>query len=392
MTRPPKKHGVQPAEKMIGNMRPPESSKGNGAGRRLPLTMLHELGPVRVQDRLVRGLLGEGILAVIYGEPGGGKSFAASDLAIHIALGWPWLGRKVAPGSVLYVASEAQGGWPNRVEAFCRHHQIDDNQRQRIPVGFVLASVDLGPQGGDVERIVETAAELATKTGEPVKLIVIDTLARTLVGGDENSSIDMSAFVAKCEAIRQFTGATVLIVHHSGKNAAMGARGHSALRAAIDAEFEVEQSERGRLIRIRKAREGTSGDEIGFALQVVEVGTDHEDADDLIGTPITSCVVQAAEVHPKSAKAKEMAKWQLALPALDATLADHPEEPPNRRKYPTNCTLTKVERFRIALESRSLIDGETDGGRRSQWRNIKNKLIAKGHLRIEGDLCWKPVP
>ncbi len=49
----------------------------------------------------------------------------------------------------------------------------------------------------------------------------------------------MGALVRCMDLIRQETGACVLFVHHSGKDAAKGARGHSLLRAAIDTEIEV---------------------------------------------------------------------------------------------------------------------------------------------------------
>jgi RecA-family ATPase len=192
--------------------------------RRLPITLWPDLAPVGIQDRLVRGLLGENVLAVIYGEPGSGKSFAAFDIGAHVALGWPWLGHKVTPGGVLYVAAEGAGGWSNRVEAFCRHHPEAD--RERLPFAFILAAVNLGPadNGGDVGAIIAASQELQKCGGEAVKLIVVDTLARAMPGGNENAPEDMGAFVEKCDAIRRRTGATVLIAVRTCRPA------HAAIR------------------------------------------------------------------------------------------------------------------------------------------------------------------
>ncbi|MBX9265093.1 helicase RepA family protein, partial [Klebsiella pneumoniae] len=75
--------------------------------------------------------------------------------------------------------------------------------------------------------------------GKPVQLIVIDTLARCFGGNDENDAKDMGAFIEGCDTIKRETGATVLVVHHSGKDDTKGARGSSAFRAALDAEFNV---------------------------------------------------------------------------------------------------------------------------------------------------------
>jgi hypothetical protein len=73
----------------------------------------------------------------------------------------------------------------------------------------------------------------------PIRLVVVDTLSRAMAGGNENAPDDMSAFIRNIDRIRQETGAHVLIVHHCGKDAAKGARGHSCLRAATDTKIEL---------------------------------------------------------------------------------------------------------------------------------------------------------
>lgn len=364
---------------------PLAEAKRDSVTRRVPLLFLPDFPPVGVQDRLVRGVLGEGILAMLHGESGSGKSFTALDLGMHVPLGWLWFGRKVTPGAVLYVAAEGrQVAWANRIEAFCRHHQLDADQRARLPIAFVLAHIDLGKNGDDVETAIRAAAELKKHSGEVVKLIVIDTMARATPGSNENDPVDVGGFIGKCDAIRDATEATVLIVHHTGKNLSAGARGHSALHAAVDAEIEVERTNGHRLLRVKKSRDGADGAEIGFALSSLEVGRDDE------GEPITSCVVVPAEVVSKKGKANDKEKWQLALDVLDNTLADYPEEPPNRVAYPS-CTLTQVPRFQEALKRAGVADAEDPATWRSQWKRIKDKLMEKGFYRQIGNLCWRPV-
>ncbi|TFH43867.1 MAG: hypothetical protein E4H01_11535, partial [Lysobacterales bacterium] len=70
-------------------------------------------------------------------------------------------------------------------------------------------------------------------------LIIVDTLARTFAGGNENSSEDMGAFIAIIDYLREKTDSAILAVHHSGKDTSRGTRGHSSLFGAVDAEFEV---------------------------------------------------------------------------------------------------------------------------------------------------------
>jgi hypothetical protein len=112
-----------------------------------------------------------------------------------------------------------------------------------------------------------------------------------MAGGNENAPDDMGALVANMDAIREATGAMVLFIHHSGKDASKGARGWSGLRAAVDAEIEVIRHETGaREIRVSKMKDGEDNISWGFKLDVVVLG---QDAD---GDDITSCVVIEAEL------------------------------------------------------------------------------------------------
>jgi hypothetical protein len=89
---------------------------------------LRAFDSVRLQTErrnyLVKGLLANTGLAVIWGPPKCGKSFWAADLGMHIALGWDYRGHKVQQATVVYAALEGRHGFPARVEAFRRHHNV----------------------------------------------------------------------------------------------------------------------------------------------------------------------------------------------------------------------------------------------------------------------------
>jgi len=364
-------------------------SNGNGTVRHLKRTGWHELGDVEAQTQLIHGLLGGNQLAVLYGESGSGKSFLAFDFGAHFALSREWLGHAVAEGGVLYIAAEGRGGWSNRVAAFCQHHDLDDEARAMIPFQFVLESVNLGRNGGlDAAAVIEAAKLASEEFGRPVRLIFVDTMARAMPGSNENDPVDMGAFVANADAIREATGATVVIVHHTGKNAALGARGHSSLRAAVDTELEVERSDTMRMLRVRKSRDGNDGFEMAFRLDVIEIGRDADEQ------PITSCIIAGADAEEhrkaKAAKAKPLAQWQLAADYLKNTLVDYPETVAPNGRFPTGVPVTTIGRFREQLGRASIIDGETDASKRQQWKRIKDKMLAKGLMRIEGEYCWRP--
>ena len=83
----------------------------------------------------------------------------------------------------------------------------------------------------------DVAKEFITEVRKLVEqpaLIIVDTLARCFVGGDENSAKDMGLFIHGVETVQRETGATVLVIHHTGKNEKSGARGSSALMGAAD--------------------------------------------------------------------------------------------------------------------------------------------------------------
>ena len=191
---------------------------------------------------VIKGLIPECSFASIYGPSGSYKSFLALDWACHIASGKDWDGHKVNQGSVLYVAGEGGFGVTKRVRAWELQNQVDSiDNLARLPGPVFPADID------QMNIVIEYCDEIETRTGHAVKLIIFDTLARCYGGRDENSSQDMGAFIRGCGSIQQLTGATVLVVHHSGKNVDKGGRGSSSLPAALDVEYLVSRDGEGNI-------------------------------------------------------------------------------------------------------------------------------------------------
>lgn len=222
---------------------------------------------------LIKGLLDQGAMTVLYGPSNVGKTFVAMDIAYHIAAGLPYDGRKTVKGCVIYVAAEGGKGAKRRVRALRDKYGAADVEFLLLP-----SSVDLRRPDADLKPLISAIQAL----GVPVLLIVIDTLSRAMAGGDENSSVDMGYIVNHFDALRAYTSAHLLIVHHSGKNLAQGARGHSLLRAATDTEIEIAD----RTIEVTKQRDLDGSWSSGFALEVRTLGVDAD------GDPITSCTVR----------------------------------------------------------------------------------------------------
>lgn len=249
---------------------------------------------------LVKGLLDHGAMSVVYGQSNVGKTFVVMDLAYCIAAALPYAGMKTDPGLVVYVSAEGGNNIKKRMAALCVKHGRSANVRLRL----LNSSIDLRRPDADLRPLVESIRAL----GEPVALIVIDTLSRAMAGGDENSPVDMGLIVRHFDALRTHTSAHLMVVHHSGKNQAAGARGHSILKAAVDTEIEVSEGE----IEVTKQRDLDKAWSTGFALDVHVLGVDGD------GDPVTSCTVRM--VRREAAQVAKATEKERAVGAALRTL------------------------------------------------------------------------
>ncbi|MEC7091626.1 MAG: AAA family ATPase, partial [Pseudomonadota bacterium] len=173
-----------------------------------------------------------------------------------------------------------------RRQAFQQHHEIEDAMLAIVPV-----AVDLLDEAADVSRIIEACETAAEHYSRPIRMVVFDTLSRVMAGGNENSPEDMTAVISNIDKVRHATRAHTLIVHHSGKNAAQGARGHSSLRAATDTEIEISKTgENFAVAKIRKQRDLEQAGDMGFRLEKMLVGINKR------GKELSSCVVLPVEL------------------------------------------------------------------------------------------------
>lgn len=205
---------------------------------RLPLS-IGSAGFDARQDYAIKGYLPANSLCSIYGPSGSYKSFLAVSWACHVATGRAWAGHRVVRGAVMYVVGEGGVGVPRRVKAWEMAYNEDMPVRSLYLVNRPVFPV----RESEVKEVLIAAKQIQAECGQKIELIVFDTLARCFGGSDENDARDMGAFIEGCDHIKRETGAVVLVVHHSGKDEAKGARGSSAFRAALDAEFHVKRED-----------------------------------------------------------------------------------------------------------------------------------------------------
>lgn len=210
---------------------------------------------------LIDNVLDQGTCGLLYGYRGSLKSFTAFDWAASVATGRPWQGRATEQRRVLYVASEGAHGYPGRADAW------ETGWRRKISDG----TLDLLPRPVNLMAPAEVAELGALIDWGGYGLVVIDTLARCMVGGDENSSRDMGMVVDRLYRLLDRTPArrgVILGIHHTGKDART-LRGSSALDAGIDTVYSATREGSTVILSREKRKDGPEPDRHTVALEPI---------------------------------------------------------------------------------------------------------------------------
>lgn len=231
-----------------------------------------ELNKVARPRYLIRPVIESGSVGMLFSPSGAGKSFVALDLSCSVATGRDWAGMKVRALPVIYIAAEGSEAFSRRVRGWY-HDALDryegDQERQAL-IAHLQHNLCVMPH--PVQFTNESVrAELITSirghfgADQPIGLIVVDTVARNILGIEENSNTEMGAFVDACYALRSGLGVeeesqgeeedeervrnepAILLIHHTGKaeltiDGDPNARGASALKAGCDFAFALVKS------------------------------------------------------------------------------------------------------------------------------------------------------
>jgi hypothetical protein len=347
--------------------------------RRLYGETLAETNPDYNQVFLVDKYLQPSAMTVVYGASGSGKTFFVLNLALHIALGRSWNERNVMQGLVIYVAAEGGWGIKKRIKAFKDYHKVNDG-----PFVLVPCPINLLDPKTDVKELLEIVKTYEAKFGLKSSMIVIDTLARAMSGGNENSSEDMGAFVENIGSLQNATGAHLLVIHHSGKDVAKGARGHSSLKAATDTEIEIHNL----TAKMTKQRDADLAPAIGFKLEQIVIG--HQPN----GQPVYSCVVLPSH----SSAVKDFSKPQLeshrltgkGYKALQMALDWNPQPAPDDLDLGDDALVVSVEDWREQFYKLAY-PGET---KVKSWNvaftRMVKELVSLGYVKTNDSLAWIP--
>jgi hypothetical protein len=257
---------------------------------------------------------------------------------------------------VVYICAEGAGGFKARLRAYAQGHSVGLHELPSI--------IADAPNLLDVSDAAELCKAIVA-WGKP-SVIIIDTLSASLPGGNENSSEDVGRVISHCKTLHRKTGAVVVLIHHSGKDATKGARGWSGLRAAADAEIEITRNGDFRAATIVKMKDGTEGERWDFKLKVIEL-------DALNDEPQSSCIVEhVASAGPQSIVKRKLVGQAKTVYDMLATMAPS-----------GTCALEDL------IAGVKKVWPATPGERDTRGNEIrailKKKLIPEGHVCMHGE-------
>lgn len=202
------------------------------------LKMSSGLDAIELPHYIVEGWLQRNEIAQIIGPSGSMKTFVALQLALCIATGTDFYGAKVEKLNTMFVAAEGSSGIRKRVRAWEKH-----NSRRADALGVLDVPVQIVARAGrELVPSIEWQALIGIVRDAGVKVLFVDTQARSTVGVNENDNSEMGAVFEAIDMMRRATGCTVVLIHHTGKSGTTG-RGASSMYAAVNTEISVNKRE-----------------------------------------------------------------------------------------------------------------------------------------------------
>jgi hypothetical protein len=313
-------------------------------------------------EYVIKGLIPRRETVLIYGPAQSGKSFFAQDLAMAIARGGEYQGRKVRRGIVIYCAAEAGAGFVyNRFAGYATGKGIPEEE----PLPFICLTrrFDLFADEQQTTDLINEIKCLVAfwKQKYPdddieLEAVVIDTMNKVTPGMDEISGKDVSLMIFRFERIMAECSTGLWLVHHMNA-AGTGPRGHTSLFAAFETAIRVgkyDHSDKNapprfkdgekwrdrRYTQITKQREGEDGEITDFYLRGVVSGYDDDNA------PIPGAVVEWIDTPAKKAADKAIEQVGVSMTdqrrnvyaAILIAMEESGQEPPRSLGLPKSIT------------------------------------------------------
>ena len=332
---------------------------------------------------IVKQLCAPRDLLIVYGQPGTGKSALLPYLGYCIARGAPAFGKRTRAGLVLYVATEDEHGLAGRVHALRIEHGNTGN--------FLLVQGlrDLfSPASPDRAALRDLVAER-----RPV-LTVLDTVASSFPGLQENEAESMDCVIRYARDLAETGGGAVALAHHTPK-AGTSPRGHGSLFGAADVGIHLERAsddpDAPTVARLQKNRNGPSGVAVAFQIKPVTIGRD-EDGD--ATTAIVAVEIDPATLRPggKLAEAEASALALLRGLASSPTTAGATLAPDGSGATAVPDAAWKEACWATPLTTKAASSAPNPNTRRTATRRAIKGLEQRGIIGQEHGLVWEITP
>lgn len=334
---------------------------------------------------LIDRVLALGTAAILIAPWQAGKTFVLVGMGYAIALGRPFMGRATTQGAVLFVPLEGQSGLAKRLRAANRSYGDPGKS-----IGVLKGGGSLGPQPGSeafVSKIITAAKAVAAKAQQPIRLVIIDTLAKALSGADENAAATMSAVWSQAARITAETGATVLFTHHPPHGDPKRPRGTGDIMGGADEVLLIERDGDVRELHSIKQRDEATGLLCRFTLPVVQLGPDAR------GHQITTCVLQQCDAEPSRTKEPKRPRAQSAagraLGVLEHLIIDgRCVEARGLYRIPDGAKCVLIDEWRDGCRQERLSEKGTPESEDRTFRRTKTELSAANLIAFRGGHVW----
>lgn len=225
------------------------------------------------QRWLVEQLWGASAVGVIGGAPKCAKTWLGLDLALSVATGTACLGRYAVPepGPVLvYLAEDALPLVRQRVEGMARHRGLT---LERVEIHVITAPTLRLDRDPHRRQLQQTARKIRPR------LLLLDPLVR-LHGIDENNAGEVAGLLGYIRQLQRQLDLSVILVHHTRKNAPSGAaagqalRGSGDLHAFGDSNLYLRRS-KDRLLLVNEHRSAPASPPVHLELMATDTQTAH---------------------------------------------------------------------------------------------------------------------
>ena len=243
-----------------------------------PTFILYQMSDMKerkLPQWLIRDLIFQRQIGVVYAPPGSFKSFVTLDLCSRLVHGLEWKNRALKPHKVIYVAGEGFSMFYHRRLAWFKHHGLP-------PCDDGLGVVDRPVNLTDADSVNQFLADMRGHS-DGVGLIVFDTLSTCTAGQNESDSGVMTSAIENAKIIGRELDTAVLFVHHPGKDLGRGARGHSSLLGNIDTEWLITRNDKNMActLRVTKQKDAEDGQLFHFTAYKIPLGILDDDGEEL---------------------------------------------------------------------------------------------------------------